>query len=387
VKVGILGGGQLGRMLALAGHPLGCSPIVIDPDPDAPAASVAEHVTGAYDAPQALDRLAAAVDVATYEFENVPASAVRHLAERVPVFPTAAALELAQDRLSEKRLFASLDIPTAPFAPVTTEDELREALGALGTPAVLKTRRFGYDGKGQVTLGDVGDTANAWTRVGGAPSVLERWIAFERELSVLAVRGRRGTTAIYPLVENVHEGGVLRISVSPPPELDPAVQRLAETYARRVLEALKYVGVLAIEFFDVGGTLLANEMAPRVHNSGHWTIEGAETSQFENHLRAITGLPLGDPSARGLCAMVNLLGTVPPLADTLAMPKLHLHHYGKAERAGRKLGHLTFVAATESERTAALEHMARLAGATAQARRDSSVQASPRALSARSRSL
>lgn len=388
-RVGILGGGQLGRMLALAGHPLGLSFVVVDPATDAPAAPLADHITAPYDDPEALDRLAAAVDVASYEFENVPAAAVRRLAERVPVFPSAPALEVAQDRLAEKRLFASLGIPTAPFVPVASEAELHEGIRSLARPGVLKTRRLGYDGKGQARLRGTDDVPAAWQRIGGLPSVLEGWVSFDRELSVIAARGRDGATTVYPVVENHHEGGVLRVSLAPAPELDPALQRLAEGYACRVLEALDYVGVLAIELFDVAGTLLANEMAPRVHNTGHWTIEGAVTSQFENHLRAITGLPLGAPSARGLCAMVNLIGAMPPPAVALAVPGLHLHLYGKAPRPGRKVGHMTCVTASEPERAAALERMIQLAAGPSgpRALAEASIQAAPSALSARSRSL
>jgi len=376
-------------MLALAGHPLGLSFVVLDPAADAPAAPIASHIAAPFDDPHALDRLAATVDIASYEFENVPAAAVRRLAERVAVFPSASALEVAQDRLAEKQLFESLDIPTAPFVPVASEAELRDAIRSFETPGVLKTRRLGYDGKGQAVLRSSDDVSAAWEQVGGVPSVLEQWVAFDRELSVIAVRGRDGTTAVYPVVENLHEGGVLRVSLAPALERNLALQRLAEGHACRVLEALDYVGVLAIELFEAGGTLLANEMAPRVHNSGHWTIEGAVTSQFENHLRAITGLPLGDPSARGLSAMVNLIGTLPAAAVALAVPGLHLHLYGKAPRPGRKVGHMTCVTATESERSAAVERMVQLAsGAPGRhPRAGAPVQASPSALSARSRSL
>lgn len=387
--VGIIGGGQLGQMLALAGHPLGLSFVVVDPAADAPAASVADHIVGGYDDAAALDRLAWTVDVATYEFENVPVAAVRRVAERVAVFPPETALEAAQDRLTEKELFESLDIPTAPFVPVGTEAELHEALGTIAPPAVLKTRRLGYDGKGQARLGDVREAPAAWAQVAAVPSVLERWVSFDRELSVIAVRGKNGATVVYPAVENVHRDGVLRVSLAPAPRVDPAVQRLAEEYAVRVLDALDYVGVLTIELFDVGGSLLANELAPRVHNSGHWTIEGAETSQFENHLRAILGLPLGDPAPRGYCAMVNLIGAAPPLAAVLEAPGIHLHLYGKSPRAGRKVGHMTAVAASEDERATAVERMVQLAPIPPDrhAGAEAVTQTSPSALSARSRSL
>jgi 5-(carboxyamino)imidazole ribonucleotide synthase len=349
-------------MLALAGHPLGLSFVVLDPAADTPAAAVADHIRAPFDSPTALDRLAGAVDRVTYEFENVPVAAARHLCERVTVRPPAGALEAAQDRLAEKRLFASLGIPTAPFVAVSDEAELREALSRLGKPAVLKTRRLGYDGRGQTRLGTTDDMSAAWGRVGGAPSILEEAIPFERELSVIAAAAPDGTRAFYPLVENRHEAGILRVSLAPAPELDPSLQELAEDYADRLLAALDYVGVLAIELFQVGGTLWANEVAPRVHNSGHWTIEGAVTSQFENHLRAVADLPLGDPSPRGLSAIVNLIGTTPPVADAVENAGLHLHIYGKAPRPGRKLGHMTWVAASEPERAGAVERMMQLAG-------------------------
>ena len=376
-------------MLALAGHPLGLSFVVVDPAADAPAAPVADHIVGQYDDAGALDRLGLAVDVATYEFENVPVAAVRQLAERVAVFPPEAALEVAQDRLAEKRLFESLDIPTAPFVAVASETELHEALRTIEPPAVLKTRRLGYDGKGQARLNSVRDATAAWAQLAAAPSVLERWVAFDRELSVIAARDRSGATVVYPAVENVHREGVLRVSLAPAPRVAPAVQRLAEDYAGRVLDALGYVGVLAIELFEVGGSLLANELAPRVHNTGHWTIEGAETSQFENHLRAGVGLPLGDPSPRGHCAMVNLIGAAPPMAVALEVPGLHLHLYGKAPRPGRKVGHMTVVAKSEGARAAAVERMVQLTALPPDRHSptDTAIQTSPSALSARSRSL
>ena len=341
MMVGILGGGQLGRMLALAGHPLGLACRFLDPAPEAPAGAAGELVTAGYEDPAALDRFAAGLAVATYEFENVPTAVARRLADRIPVHPPPAALDVAQDRLAEKRCFAGLGIPVPPFAPVDTRAELDAALGQLGYPAVLKTRRLGYDGKGQRVLRAPGDVESAWRALGGVPLILEGFVAFRRELSVLAVRGRDGATACYPLVENHHRDGILRVSVAPAPDLPPALQREAEAHAGRLLDALGYVGVLALELFEAGDGLLANELAPRVHNSGHWTIEGAETSQFEQHLRAILGWPLGSTTPRGQSVMVNLIGAVPDPAAVLAVPGAHLHLYGKAPRPGRKLGHVT----------------------------------------------
>jgi 5-(carboxyamino)imidazole ribonucleotide synthase len=341
VIVGVLGGGQLGRMLALAGYPLGLRFRFLDRAADATSGQVGELVVGDYEDPAVLDRFAAGLTVATYEFENVPVVAARRLAERVPLFPAARALEVAQDRFAEKTLFGELGIPVAPFARVDTRADLEAAVGRLGLPAVLKTRRLGYDGKGQAVLREPGDVEAAWARLGDVPLLLEGFVRFERELSVLAARGRDGQTAFYPLVENHHRDGILRKSLAPAPGLTPDLTAQAESHAARVLDALGYAGVLAIELFQEGGRLLANELAPRVHNSGHWTIEGAETSQFENHLRAVLGLPLGSTAPRGVSAMLNLIGATPDPAAVLAVPGVHLHLYGKAPAPGRKLGHLT----------------------------------------------
>jgi 5-(carboxyamino)imidazole ribonucleotide synthase len=315
--VGIIGGGQLGRMLALAGIPLGLAFRFLDPAPDAPAGEVGELLVGAYDDPELLDRLADGADVVGYEFENVPVEAAR----RVGAVPEAAALEAAQDRLVEKHLFRRLGIPT-----VRIDDEVERF------PALLKTRRLGYDGKGQQLVS---------THVAGTvpEHVLEERVDFSRELSLLAVRGRDGETRFWPLVENVHEGGILRTSRAPAAD---APQEEAEEYATRLLDELGYVGVLALELFEIDGGLLANEFAPRVHNTGHWTIEGAVTSQFENHLRAILGLPLGPTDARP-SFMANLIGSAPAPAELLQLPGAHLHLYGKEPRPGRKLGHVTLV--------------------------------------------
>ena len=319
----MIGGGQLGRMLGLAGIPLGLSFRFLDPSPDAPAREVGELLVGAYDDSELLDRLADGVDVVTYEFENVPVEAAR----RVGALPGPQALEAAQDRLVEKQLFRRLGIPTPRI-----DDEVETF------PAILKTRRLGYDGKGQRLVE---------TRPGTVPGhVLEERVAFARELSLLAVRGRDGETRFWPLVENVHREGILRTSRAPAAD---APQAQAEEYGARLLDELDYVGVLALELFDVGGTLLANEFAPRVHNTGHWTIEGSTTSQFENHVRAVLGLPLGPTDARP-SFMANLIGEAPPPERLLAVPGAHVHLYGKAPRPGRKLGHVTLVeGAVEAE--------------------------------------
>lgn len=346
--VGVLGGGQLGRMLALAGYPLGLRFRVLEPAADAPAGHLAEHMAGGYDDPDVLDRFAAGLDVVTYEFENVPVAAAAHLAQRVPVYPPPGALSTAQDRVEEKRCFQQLEIPTPAFSPVANRRDLAAAMRVIKPRGVLKTRRLGYDGKGQALIRTPADVETAWQALSGQALagqalIYEAFVPFDRELSILAVRGRDGATACYPLVENHHRDGILRLSLAPAPDCPPMLQAVAEEYARRVLERLDYVGVLAIELFQVGDTLLANEMAPRVHNSGHWTIEGAVTSQFENHLRAVCGLPLGDTAPRGHAAMINLIGALPDRTAVLAIPGAHLHDYGKMPRAGRKLGHITLV--------------------------------------------
>jgi 5-(carboxyamino)imidazole ribonucleotide synthase len=354
--VGILGAGQLGRMLALAGYPLGLRFRFLDPSPVAPAGHLAQLIVADFADLETLDRFAVGVDAVTYEFENVPVDAARWLADRKPVFPPPAALEAAGDRLPEKQLFQRLGIPTAPFAAVDSAEDLSAAIARIGFPAVLKTRRLGYDGKGQTVIRGPADLAAAWETLGSVPLLLEGFLRFERELSLVTVRGRDGAAAAYPLVENHHRDGILRLSVAPAPGA-ATLQALAEDYGRRVLESVGYVGVLAIEFFEYEGRLVANEMAPRVHNSGHWTIEGAEVSQFENHLRAVVGWPLGSTAPRGCSAMVNLIGATPTEAEVLRAPGAHLHLYGKSAAPGRKLGHATVCADdfdTLAQRVAAL---------------------------------
>jgi len=346
VTIGILGGGQLGYMLALAGYPLGLHFRFLDPSPEAPVGRIAQRVTADYNDQAALEKFASGLELVTYEFENVPVEAAEFLAARVPVYPPPVALEAAQDRLKEKQLFQKLDIATTEFAPVSKPNELDAAMKKIGLPAVLKTCRMGYDGKGQWILRTAEEVAKAKSELSADPLILERFVPFTRELSILAVRSSNGETAIYPLVENHHRGGILRLSLAPAPRLEPPIQRAAENAARHVLESLKYVGVLAIEFFEHDGRLLANEMAPRVHNSGHWTIEGAVTSQFENHLRAVLGMPLGSTGLTGHSAMLNLIGELPESTEVLAVPDAHLHLYGKSPRLGRKLGHVTLRAAS-----------------------------------------
>ena len=341
MTIGILGGGQLGYMLALAGYPLGLHFRFLDPSPEAPVGRIANRVTAAFNDQPALEKFSHGLEVVTYEFENVPVAAANFLAERVPVYPPAAALEEAQERLREKRLFRRLEIPTTEFAEIPGRENLDAAVKQIGLPAMLKTCRMGYDGKGQWLLRTAEDVEKARPELPDVPLILEKFVPFTRELSILGVRGRSGEIAFYPLVENHHRGGILRLSLASAPNLTASLQQEAERAARKVLEALEYVGVLCIEFFEFGGRLLANEMAPRVHNSGHWTIEGAVTSQFENHLRAILGMPLGSTAAVGVSAMINLIGETPESAEVLNVSNAHLHLYGKEPRAGRKLGHVT----------------------------------------------
>jgi 5-(carboxyamino)imidazole ribonucleotide synthase len=353
--VGILGGGQLGRMLALAGYPLGLRFRFLDPAPDAPAGHLGELLVGDYEDEAVLRQFATGLAAVTYEFENVPVEATRHLT--VPVFPPPAALNVAQDRLAEKTFFQRLGIPTPPFAAVDSLAELETAAAHIGLPAILKTRRFGYDGKGQQVLHSTDQLASAWQVLGRVPLILEGFVPFDRELSILGVRGRDGATVFYPLIENEHRGGILRRSIAPAPDTTERLQATAEELAHSILVALDYVGVLAVELFQAGDQLIANEMAPRVHNSGHWTIEGAETSQFENHVRAVLGLPLGVTTPRGHVGMLNLIGTFPDTLAVLQMPGTHLHMYGKEPRPGRKIGHITLRA---SDPRILGEQMARL---------------------------
>ena len=351
--VAVLGGGQLGRMLGLAGIPLGLSFRFLDPSPLAPAAAVGELVVGDLDDEAALAAVAKGADVVTYEWEGVPAESAQFLAATLPVRPGDRPLEVSQDRLREKETFAALGIDTPSFRAVDSRDSLDAAVSELGLPAVLKTRRGGYDGKGQAVLRTPADIDRAWVTLGGVPLILEAFVAFDRELSIVAVRGLDETVACWPVVENEHRDGILRLTRAPAPTTDPRrardLEQRAQEIATVLLSELDHVGVLAIELFDVDGSLLANELAPRVHNSGHWTIEGAATSQFENHLRAVLGLPLGLTDARGVSAMVNCIGSMPARSEVLAVPGAHLHDYAKEPRAGRKLGHITVVADTDAE--------------------------------------
>jgi 5-(carboxyamino)imidazole ribonucleotide synthase len=343
--IGIVGGGQLGRMLAMAAAQLGYRCHIYAPDEAPPAAEVSAQFTrGAWDDEEKLARFGRSVDVATYEFENIPAGALSALAAEAPLYPPRRSLETAQDRIVEKEFARSLGARPPRFAAVSSREELERALAEVGTPAVLKTRRFGYDGKGQARIMAPGEADAAWEAVRGAPSILEAFVDFTAEFSILLCRGADGETVTWPVPRNEHHGGILACSTVPAgTELAEAIAE-AEPLARKVADALGHVGLLTLEFFAARGGAVFNEMAPRVHNSGHWTIEGAKTSQFENHIRAICGLPLG---ATGLTAerveMRNLLGKdVEEWRAILGQPGAHLHLYGKGEgRPGRKMGHVT----------------------------------------------
>ncbi len=352
-RIGVLGGGQLGQMLGLAGIDLAAEFTFLDPAEAPSARHVGTHLRHGFADRAGAAALAAASDVVTYEFEHLDLPTIQTIAAHTEVHPNPRALEIVQDRIRQKTFLDRLGVPVAPFAAVESAAELTAAIARLGTPCLLKTARDGYDGKGQRLIRDAALATAAWAELGNVRCVLEGFVRFTRELSLVSTRGRDGTVVFHPLAENEHHGGILHISRAPAPALTAALQEQAETLARRLLTDLAYVGTFTIEFFQVAGSqgeaaLVVNELAPRVHNSGHWTIEGAVTSQFENHVRALMGLPLGDPSATGFAAMINIVGTFPDRAALLAIPGVHLHDYGKGERPGRKLGHLTLVDATHA---------------------------------------
>jgi 5-(carboxyamino)imidazole ribonucleotide synthase len=352
LHVGIVGAGQLGRMMALAGYPLGIRCLFLDRSAAAPAAQVAPIITGELEDAARLAELAARSDVVTFDWENISGGSLAPLEKVTLVRPPRAALEVSQDRMAEKALFSKLRIPVAAHAAIDSKEELIRAAGRLGLPGVLKTRRLGYDGKGQFVVRDLGQIDAAWAAIGGLGLIYEKFQEFSREVSIVGARSAQGDTVFYPLSANTHGGGILHYSIAP--FANPGLERSARTYLKRVMNALAYVGVLTIEFFVVKGRLIANEMAPRVHNSGHWTIEGCVTSQFENHLRAICDLPLGSTRALGHTAMINFLGAMPDRERLLAIDGLAFHDYGKEPRPGRKLGHCTILKSRATERNLAL---------------------------------
>ena len=338
MKVGILGGGQLARMLAEAGWPLGLEFVIVDPKPDACAAGLGRFVQADYAEAGTLDDLAGC-DRITCDFENVPAETMRALAERVMVWPSSDALAASQDRLVEKNRFSTLGMDTAGYAEVNSRTDLAAAIEHIGFPAVVKTRRMGYDGKGQMVLHDEEDLELAWQKLGEHALIVEQWVDFDYECAITAVRAADGEMRFWPLSRTWHRDGILRLAACT--AVPENLQQAAEAQVRKLAEDLDYVGCLTLELFVHGQRLLANEFAPRVHNSAHWTIEGAACSQFENHLRAVCGWPLGNTAARGASAMINFIGRIPAPQDWLAVPGLHWHDYDKAARAGRKVGHAT----------------------------------------------
>ncbi|MCM2973076.1 5-(carboxyamino)imidazole ribonucleotide synthase [Larsenimonas suaedae] len=347
MRIGILGAGQLGQMLALAGYPLGNRFSFLDPG-GRPSADIGHVLTGSDS--EAVAAFSEASDLITYEFEHLDVALVEALEAKMPVFPSNRALKVCQHRGEEKALFSSLSIPTPAYRLVGSAAELEAAVKALGAPVVAKSVTEGYDGKGQAVLRAPDEAFDAWNAIGHQQLVVEAFVEFEREVSIIAVRSRTGELAFYPMAENHHHEGILRYSMAPMPDVSEAVQRQAEAYIRALLDALEYVGVLTLELFqNADGTLLANEMAPRVHNSGHWTQDGAVTSQFENHLRAIQGLPLGSTRALHPTCMINLIGKDVDTEAVLSEPDAHLHRYGKEERAGRKIGHINLTAPDHAE--------------------------------------
>jgi 5-(carboxyamino)imidazole ribonucleotide synthase len=345
-------------MLVLAGAPLGVRFVVVDGVEDACAGQVAPLIRADWRDFDALEKFAGQVDVATFDFENVPAETAQWLTERTQVFPNPRALSTAQDRLAEKTLFRECGLDTPAFAPVDTRADLDAALRTVGAPAILKTRRLGYDGKGQFRLRSMADADAAWAALGANAHglILEAFVPFECEVSVIAVRGREGDFRTWPLTRNWHSNGILSASLAPA-NIDPRLQTDAFDLARRLAEKLDYVGVFALELFVHQGRLLGNEMAPRVHNSGHWTIEGAITSQFENHVRAVLGLPLGDTAALGRSCMLNWIGELPDARAILDESDAHWHDYGKSPREGRKVGHATLRARDDATLAAALQRV------------------------------
>ena len=357
MKVGILGAGQLGRMLALAGIPMNVEFVLFDPAKDACGQSLGEFINAPFDDQTRLQELADKVDVVTVEFEHISVESLQWLSQRVPVYPPPAAVATAQDRLLEKQMFAKLGIPTANYKAIDQEQAFIDYCSSSNQPMIAKSRHAGYDGKGQARINGGTDLNTTWKALAGVPLIVEDMIEFDREVSIIAVRDKNGATVFYPLCENIHANGILHCTKV---RLNDPMQQQAEDYSQRVMDELDYVGVLTFEYFHCGDQLMANEFAPRVHNSGHWSIEGADASQFENHVRAISGMPLGSTETRGPTAMVNLIGEMPPRDTVLSVEGAHWHDYGKQPRAGRKLGHITLHANNQQqfdERLAKLEKL------------------------------
>ena len=365
-RVGIIGGGQLALMLAESVEHMGVRCTVLDPSNQCCASAACEQIVRDYNDEEALKKLASCSDVITYEFENVPAAAGAVISPLRHIHPNPDALRYAQDRHLERTMFSELGIAIPNYRPVDDVESLESALEELGTPAILKARSLGYDGKGQVLINDASTAAEAFATIGAVPAILDQFVEFERELSIIATRSINGDIACYPLSANVHRGGILRVSKAPAREVNEHLVEQAQHAARQILNRFEYVGTIAVEFFQIGtgegATLVANEIAPRVHNTGHWTIEGAQTSQFENHMRAVMGMELGSSDPIGHSAMVNIIGDEPRPGALESMPEAHVHMYGKAPRAGRKIGHVTLNAPSEGELDALLERFTRVIG-------------------------
>jgi len=349
MKIGVLGAGQLGRMMAISGYPLNHQFGFSGNSNNEPSALLG-HMFTLEDNADNIKYLVDFADVITYESENTDVEVVREISKNVPVYPGEKSLFTTQHRGREKALFDQLNIPCAPYQMVSSEQDLIDAVNTIGLPAILKTATEGYDGKGQFLMRNISEITEAWKSMNGVESILEGFVNFKRELSLIAVRGIDNNHKYYPLVENTHHDGILRFTIAPAQNIDPTVQKTAEHYMQTLLDEMDHIGVLTIELFETENGLVANEMAPRVHNSGHWSIDGANTSQFENHVRAITGMPLGDTTpTHSYCAMINIISKIGPTNTVLNMPNAHLHLYDKEERANRKLGHINITANSQAE--------------------------------------
>ncbi len=357
MKIGILGAGQLGRMMAISGYPLNHQ-FGFSGNGNNEPASLLGHMFALEDTADHIESLVAFADVITYESENTDVAAVKEISKNVAVYPGVKSLFTTQHRGREKALFDQLNIPCAPYQRVNSEQDLIEAVNALGLPAILKIATEGYDGKGQFLIHNKNQIGEAWVSMNGVESILEGFVSFKRELSLIAVRGIDNDHKYYPLVENIHHNGILRLTIAPAQNIDSAVQATAERYMKTLLDEMDHVGVLTIELFETDNGLVVNEMAPRVHNSGHWSIEGANTSQFENHIRAISGMPLGDTTpTHAFNAMINIIGKTGPTDIALKLPNAHLHLYDKSERADRKLGHINITANSQAELEASIDKL------------------------------
>ncbi|WP_166263174.1 5-(carboxyamino)imidazole ribonucleotide synthase [Marinobacter caseinilyticus] len=346
MRIGVLGAGQLGRMLALAGYPLANTFVFYDISGN-PSVGLGDIIIDRDE--QYLDDFLSRVDRVTYEFEHLPVHIAEKIAASKPVHPAPRSLQVCQNREAEKKLFGALGIPTPEWRMADSPESLKAAAEALGCPVVAKSNTEGYDGKGQAVLRSPEDASDAWHSINHSRLMVEKFVDFSREVSIISVRGEDGQVAVYPITENIHHDGILRYSVAPAPGLTPPVSEQAERFASALLNELNYVGVLALELFETPEGLVANEMAPRVHNSGHWTIEGASTSQFENHIRAVSGQPLGDVSPRGVSCMINIIGEHGDIRRIMELPYTHVHLYDKLERPGRKLGHINVLADNYAE--------------------------------------